>query len=557
MDLSDPSDRAKLESLAEAVYEVVWDLNGTISGEHGCGLVRTQFLRRQYGDLFPLFQRIKEVFDPQNVFNPGKVIGEDPHLMTRDLLRLPGVLVNGAIEDDPVEDAVEVPHRTAPPNPPPVLRWEGPGPVLESARCNGCGACRTLEPSLRMCPTFRAFRGEAAAPRAKAGLLRQVATGLVDPREWGSDEARELADLCVHCDLCRIECPAGVDVSSLMLEAKASHVEQHGLPLTEWMLSRIDVWSAWASRFPRLFNGLMANRTVRWVLERSFGLSRLRRLPQAGRGSFLRRAERLGLTRPQPHRPGPRVAYFVDLYANHFDQELAESVVAVLIHAGVNVYVPRAQAGSGMAALVAGDVDHARELIAKNLRTLSTAVRDGYTIVCSEPTAALMLRRECLKLTDDLDADIVAENTRDVGHYLAGLEGRGHLPPRDHAVRLRVGYHQPCHLRALEVGTPGLDLVRTIPGVEADWLDLGCSGMAGTYGLSRRNFRNSLRAGRALFRGLRDPEIRLGMTECGACQLQMEQGAHKTTIHPVKLLALSFGLNPALRRHLSHGGDPA
>src|SRR5262249_16347014 len=170
-------------------------------------------------------------------------------------------------------------------------------------------------------------------------------------------------------------------------------------------------------------------------------------------------------------------AYFVDLYANHFDLELAESVVAVLIHAGVNVYVPKAQAGSGMAALVAGDVDHARELIAKNLRTLSTAVRGGYTIVCSEPTAALLLRRECLKLARGRDADTVAENTRDVGHYLAGLEGRGHLPPRDHAVRVRVGYHQPCHLRALEVGTPGLDLVRTIPGVEADWLDLGCSGM--------------------------------------------------------------------------------
>jgi Fe-S oxidoreductase len=280
------------------------------------------------------------------------------------------------------------------------------------------------------------------------------------------------------------------------------------------------------------------------------GLSRLRRLPRAHRTPFVRRAAKLGLTRPRPHEPGPRVAYFVDVYANHFDQELAESVVAVLRQAGVNVFVPPRQRGSGMPALVAGDVEYARELALANLRVLGNAVRDGYSVVCSEPTATLMLRDEYLKLTDDLDASLVAANTHDIGHYLAGLDARGQLPMPEQPVRLRVGYHQPCHLRALNVGTPGLDLIRRIPEIDVEYIDRGCSGMAGTFGLRRDHFLTSLRAGRGLLNRLRDRDIDLGATECGACRIQMEQGAPKRTLHPVKLLSLAYGHNPSLRGRL-------
>jgi Fe-S oxidoreductase len=258
----------------------------------------------------------------------------------------------------------------------------------------------------------------------------------------------------------------------------------------------------------------------------------------------------MGLTKPRANAPGPRVAYFLDLFANYFDQELAESAVAVLRHAGVNVYVPKGQRGCGMPALVAGDLDHARSMVLTNLRILANAVRDGYTIVCSEPTAALMLRRESLRLTDDLDAMLVAENTMDLGHYLAGLDSRGHLPKPTVPIHAKVGYHQPCHLRALGVGAPGLNLIRTIPELDVEFIDRGCSGIAGTFGLTRRHLLASLRAGRGLRKRLRDPDIELGSTECGACRMQMEQGITKRTLHPLKLLSLAYGLNPALKRQL-------
>jgi Fe-S oxidoreductase len=314
------------------------------------------------------------------------------------------------------------------------------------------------------------------------------------------------------------------------------------------MLSHVELWSRVASRLPILCNALLSSRPARWVLERLFGLSRYRRLPRAHRTPFVRRAARLGLSKPRPQAPGPRVVYFVDVYANYFDQELAEAAVAVLHQAEVNVYVPTRQRGSGMPALVTGDVDHARDLALANLRVLGNAVRDGYTVICSEPTAALMLRQEYLKLTDDLDAELVAENTLDLGQYLAGLNARGHLPRPLHPLRARVGYHQPCHLRALDIGTPGLDLIRTIPELNVEFIDRGCSGMAGTFGLMRDNFRTSLRAGRGLLRRLRDDDIEIGSTECGACRMQMEQGLPKRTLHPVKLLSLSYGLNPSLLR---------
>jgi Fe-S oxidoreductase len=401
-----------------------------------------------------------------------------------------------------------------------------------------------------MCPTFRALGSEAASPRSKANLLRQLMAGSIDPKLWGTEEFRANADLCIHCNLCPKDCPSGIDISTLMLEAKAAYAGNHGLPPVDWMLARVDRWSRLASGFPIISNALLNSSTARWLFERAFGLSKLRRLPRVQRTPFVRRAARLGLARPRPQAAGPRVVYFVDVYANYFDQELAEAAVAVLHQAGVNVFVPTAQRGSGMPALVVGDVDHARDLALANLRVLGDAVRDGYTVVCSEPTAALMLRHEYLKLTDDLDAALVAENTRDLGQYLSGLEARGQLPPPKQPLRARVGYHQPCHLRALEVGTPGLDLIRRIPELDVEFIDRGCSGMAGTYGLTRNHFRTSIRAGRGLLNRLRDDDIEIGATECGACRMQMEQGAPKRTLHPIKLLSLSYGLNPSLLRHL-------
>jgi FAD/FMN-containing dehydrogenase/Fe-S oxidoreductase len=537
LDLACLDGRELVDRLAGDVLELALSLGGTAAiGRRPDRGVR---LKRILGDRLNYLREIKYAFDPKNLLNPDVLAaGEAPSTASR--LR--------AIPSRAAVDRLVQTSQTGSM----VLRWTGAPRSEHLAACDNCGVCRSTEPRLRMCPVFRATRAEDASPRSKINLLRQVAAGVLDPRQWGSDEFRGHSELCVHCKLCESECPSGVDVSGLMLEAKAAYVAIHGLTPEDWMLSRIDQWAQWATRSPRLFNVLMANRPVRWVLQRAFGLSQYRHLPQAQAGSFLKRAERLGLTRARPHEPGPRAALFLDLFTNHFDQELADCLVAVLRHLGVNVFVPRSQKGCGMPALVSGDIDRARDLLQANLKVLGNAIRDGYTIITAEPTALLILKRESLRLSDDLDAALVAENAMDAGQYLRGLLALGNSPRPETPVQARVGYHQPCHLRALNVGTPGLDLIRAIPQLDVEFLDRGCSGMAGIYGLSSRNFRDSLRAGRALLRRLRDPDFLIGSTECSACRMQMEQGASKRVLHPYKLLALGYGLAPDLRRHLTN-----
>jgi FAD/FMN-containing dehydrogenase/Fe-S oxidoreductase len=578
LDLANPAERARLENLACRVYEIVLEAGGTISSSQGCGLARTQFLRQQYGELMQAFREIKDAFDPMGQLNPGKVIAEDPHLVMRNLR-------NGCAEESAASGAAHFAGRSndssgeagsangaarhviaaesiteSPPpqaadsasaSPPiaPALRWPELSMAATASACHGCGMCRTLDPLLRMCPSFRATRREAASPRSQANLIRELMGGFVDPRSWGSDELKAHADLCIHCMLCQTECPAGVDVSGLMLEAKAAYVENHGLTLNDWIASRIDFWARLGSRLPTFANLLFSRPSARWLLERLLGISRHRVLPRVRPASFIQRAARLGLTRARPQEPGPRVVYFLDAFANHFDHELGEAVVGVLRTAGVNVFVPSRQRGSGLATLLVGDIDAAREQALANLRVLANAVRDGYTVVCSEPAASLMIRKEYARLTEDLDAELVAANTMDVGQYLLGLDARGQLPAPRERLSARVGYHQPCHLRAQSVGNPGFELLRKVLGLDVEFIDRGCSGMGGTFSLERERFWTSMRAGRGLRRRLRDPDIEIGSTECAACRVQMEQGATKRTLHPIKLLAIGYGLNPALRAH--------
>ena len=310
-------------------------------------------------------------------------------------------------------------------------------------------------PELSSCSGTRRRR-----PGSQANLQSACwPAGQIDPRLWGADEFKAHADLCIHCKLCRTECPSAVDVSSLMLEAKAAHVDKHGLGTSDWILSRgSSLGRGWGAGFPIVTNFLLGAtihallaRSGCWAISASPALApraRERRIPGG--------PSRLGLNKPRPQLPGPRVVYFVDVFANYYDQELAEAVVAVLQQAGVNVYVPhrRAAAREWSPLLIVGDIDHACDQAQANLRVLANAECDGYTVVCSEPTAALMLREEYVKLTEDLDAELVAANTMDVGQYLLGLEVRGQLPRPREPLHARVGYHQPCHLRALDVGNP-------------------------------------------------------------------------------------------------------
>jgi Fe-S oxidoreductase len=238
------------------------------------------------------------------------------------------------------------------------------------------------------------------------------------------------------------------------------------------------------------------------------------------------------------------------VFANYNDPLIAEATVAVLQHNDIDVHVPPGQSGCGMAPLAYGDVEAARETVEHNVHFLADLVREGYTILCSEPTAALMWQRDAGDLVDDPDISLVAEHTVELTSYLNDCYRLGKLRTDFHPLPLAVGHHVPCHLKALG-GTPaGPDLLALIPGLRVLKIDVSCSGMAGTFGLQARNYAVSLEAGRPMLQQLARASVMYGSTECSTCRLQMEDGARKRTLHPVQYLALAYGYLPELFRRL-------
>ncbi len=552
LDLSNREDIQKMAILADRIYQDVWSVGGTISGEHGDGLSRTTYVAEQYGPLADAFSEIKELFDPQEILNPGKIVPLDFREITDDLRRVSAPQSQNGMQ----KTSADSKHSESLPEViQPQLDWQ-PAEILHSARsCNGCAACRTQNDQLRMCPIFRFAPREEASPRAKANLVRGVITGALPADVCMTEASKEIADLCVHCHMCRLECPANVDIPKLMLEAKATFVSTNGERLQEWLLTRVDLLCATASRFHRIANWSVGNRIARWVIEKTLGIAQGRKLPQFTSRPFLQRAADRRLNRPQ-RSATDKVLYFVDTYANYCDTQLADAFVAVLGHNGIAAYVPESQLHAAMPQITRGVLDPARNTIEHNVALLAEAVRQGYTIVATEPSAVLALTHEYpILVPGDHDAKLVAENTFEACHYLWKCHQRGKLELDFSPLQMTLGYHTPCHVKALAVGSPTESLLQLIPGLRIEKLEKGCSGIAGMYGFSRENYRNSLRAGLPLLTAVRTGRFKVATTNCSTCKVQMEQGTSKPTVHPIKLLALAYGLMPELRDLLDSPGQ--
>lgn len=529
-----PEDGARIEAIARDLYQVVIAAGGTISGEHGNGLSRTAFLRTQYGPLYTVFQQIKDAFDPHNLMNPGKIISDDPHLTLRNL--------RPALRPEP--QLVEL-----------QLNWSPDEMIQAAARCNGCGVCRTQADDTRMCPFFRIDQNEEAAPRSKANAMRNLAVGALAAENMRSPEMKQLASLCFNCKQCQLDCPSNVNIPQLMIEAKAGWVAANGLSRADWIVSRAHSFGVFGSTAAIAVNWLIRNSTGRWLLEKTVGIARQRKLPLFARRPFLRSTSRSLRRIPKRKDAHDTVVYYVGDYANYHDPELARAFVKVLKHNGVGVHVPPDQTASGMAMVSAGDLEAARGPALKNVRALADLAREGFRIVCTEPSAAVCLKQEYPMLLDHPDVETVADRVMEAGAFLRELDRAGRLKRDFNSLDLDVGYHTPCHLKALEAETPLCELLSLIPGLRVHRINEGCSGMAGAFGLMRENFRTSIRIGWGLISRMRAEDLDAGVTECCSCKFQMEQGSTTPTIHPIKLLALAYGLMPEIENRLKRRKD--
>jgi len=519
LDLNEPADVQKMRAIANEVFSLAWSLGGSISGEHAVGLVRAAFIKRQYGDeYYEILCKIKEIFDPCNLMNPGKIINDDADVMVKNL-RTEQNIQPERINTTLIFDKDEL--------------------ALELEQCYGCGLCLSREPELRMCPVFRAVSEEIGSPRAKANILNFRATGQLDDSDFESPDFRRFIDLCINCKACQLQCPSGVDISKLINTFRAEYAKHKGLRRTDFLLSHNRYLSMLGSFFAPISNFLMRNPAFKWLLEKTTGIDRRRAMPPFRRSSFLKVGRQYIAACEPIEKPIDKVAYFVDSYANYNDHELGFAVLDVLRANDIEVILPN-QSPAPLPAIVYGNVKTARKDLAYSVKYLAKAIQDGYKIVCSEPSAALCLKDELRHFVKGDDIKLVSENTYELINYLSDLHRQGKLKKPTKPIQEEYVYHLPCHLCAVGDGTASIKLLQGLCGIKVTDLKAGCCGIAGTFGMQKKNYELSSQIAERLKKALERTPIKNVLTECSTCKLQIEHISDRMAKHPIKILAEAY-----------------
>jgi FAD/FMN-containing dehydrogenase/Fe-S oxidoreductase len=501
-----PDHVRKMRSIAEDVYELAAGMGGSPTGEHGDGRLRTGFIGKFYGDAAPLFEKVKRIFDPTGIMNPGNIVGRDEEYALDVNLRY------GAS------------YRTVPTN----EVFDEPALANEIEKCHGCGACRDY------CPVGSTTLQEDGSARTKANLLRRIITGkLGDPQETlRRDDLKSVFDLCFNCKLCLTECPTRVDVPRLAAEARACYVKAKGLDKASSFVANSFEVSRLAALRPGVANFAMHRPLSRRLLQKTVGIDRRRKLPD-----FCRKPMNV----PVKDAEGPRkVLYYPGCYAlfNDADGE-GRAALDVLRAVGASVWVPNMEC-CGIARVTLGDKEGAAKRARANIEVLHKAVGGGYSIVASAASCCLAIKEDYPLLLGTAQSREVAANTYDLFEYLAALFAKGEAVAAPGPLRMRVVHHVPCHLLAQGVAGRVEQVLRMIPGIEIIGIQDSCCGMAGTFGMKSRNFDLSMEIGKALFDEVRRVSPDVVVTGCGTCKIQLEQGTGLEVHHPIWLLKKAF-----------------
>lgn len=505
LDMKNPEDVARMVRITDESCDLVLRLKGTISGEHGDGLLRTAYVPRQYPRLYPAFVELKKLFDPKNVLNPGRVVGSDPDLMGKHLKF-------GA-------QYRHVPTGSA---------FDGEVLSAEVEACHGCGKCRSY------CPLAMATNDESYLGRAKASLLRELISGNLDPDTFlASGELKKVMDGCVNCKRCLTECPTGVDIPWVSLMARAHQVKNRGQSFKDRFLTDTHLACRVGSSLAPLVNLAFSIGPARALMESAFGLDRRRKMSPFSPRTFREMYK-------GSDKGNGKVAYFLSCYANYNDPEgEGRAVVEVLERNGFGVEIPDFQC-CGIARISSGGLEPALKGVGENLEKISFLVEKGIPVVFSEPSCALAVRQEYPRIVNSEKAARAAAGCHEIHGFLSKLKQEGKLNTNLGEMKLKVGYHNPCHLRALGISKEVVELLKLIPGLEVQAFGDRCCGLAGTFGMKKQNYDLSMEIGKPLFEEIRKSGVDRVVTGCGSCAMQITQGTGLKATHPLTLLAEAY-----------------
>ena len=525
LNLKDESGVRAMRAIAEEAFAMVREYRGSHSGEHGDGLVRSEFHEAMFGaEVVRAFEEVKDAFDPESRLNPGKIV-RPPRMDDRTLFRYPpGYRTR---EPDTVLDWSE---------------WQGFARAVEM--CNNNGACRKLDPGV-MCPSFRVTGDEQHVTRGRANTLRLALSGQLGADAFASPAVAEALDLCVGCKGCRRECPTGVDMARMKVEFVHHRRRRLGLPLRDRLVAWLPRYAPLAARVPALLNvrdrsPLLARMSERWL-----GFSARRPLPQWARDPFRPRTELSGAA---PHHapasaPQHEAVLFADTFSRWFEPTVARAAAEVLRAAGRRVHTAETTGRPiccGRTFLTNGLPAQARVEARRAIAALLPFAERGVPIIGVEPSCLFTFRDEIPALVPGPDSRKVAEHTLLLEEWLARERARGELRLELQPIREpRVLLHAHCHQKAFGTAVAARDALGLIPGIEIEDIESSCCGMAGAFGLEAEHFDISMRmAELSLLPAVRaappDARIVAGGT---SCRQQIADGTARRASHPAEVLA--------------------
>ncbi len=521
-----------MHAIASEVADLVVEFGGSLSGEHGDGILRGVFTERMFGArLTEAFREVKRTFDPAGILNPGKIVDTPPFL---DNLRLGPATVNA--------------------QPSTVLDWAREGGLAGAAeQCNGQGIC--LKDEGTMCPSYMVTHDEEHSTRGRANLIRQALNGALPVEALAGDRLHEALDLCVECKACKSECASGVDLAKLKYELLTARHEAHGLPLRARLFGHIATWSRLASMTGPLVPLLNLGASlppVRALLHRALGIHRDRPLPRFARHPFRRWwAHRTPPAVPREATRGEVVLYD-DTFVRYYHPEVGQAAVAVLEALGYAVTVVDRLGCCGRPLISKGQLREARTWAMRNVELLAPYAERGVPIVGTEPSCLLTLRDEYPDLLHSLAARAVASQAVMLEELVARVAAE------DPAVRARFAggparaalLHGHCHQKALTGMDATLAALGLVEGLATGLVDSACCGMAGSFGFEAEHYEVSRAMGeRTLFPALAAaPEVDVLITGV-SCRQQIAHFTGRAPLHIAEVLAAALvDSAPALPR---------
>ncbi len=516
---SDNGKRLFRTILSETV-DLLKKYNGSLSGEHGDGRLRGEFIPELMGaEVYALFRPVKELFDPNHLFNAGKIVDTPP--MDEFLRYTPGV---------------QAPAMKT------VFGFKEEKSILRLAeKCSGSGDCRKSEMTGGvMCPSYMATRQDRDTTRARANILREFLTHSNKENKFNHEEIKEIMDLCISCKGCKSECPSGVDVAKMKAEFLQHYYDANGTPLRTRLIGNINRLNGLASFAPSLYNLIMGNKTTGAMAKRMMGFAVQRPLPILHKQTFKNWFTKWKKTNCQTPTRG-KVLFFVDEFTNYNDVPIGIHFVELMTALGYDIDIPE-HVESGRAFLSKGLVRDAQKLAIRNVQLLSKAVAGGTPLVGLEPSAILSFRDEYPDLVPDdllIQAKMLAAHTFYIDEFFAAEIARGNLTSDLFtSSKKHVKLHGHCHQKALSSVSDTVAILSLPKNYTVDVIPSGCCGMAGSFGYEAEHYEVSMKIGElVLFPAVRHLADDILIAAPGtSCRHQIKDGTGKVARHPVEIL---------------------